>query len=223
MNFAVITTYSFDPETVVHLFEREDSAKDFLRKSYEEELRIDTQENGFDSEGRISEEGWYASITNHFNDHDDITEFRIGYVRDSKTESAASRLTSQNSCQDKEGAALQYALENLQKQELTPSRGQDIEAEDILTGILMGAVKFVTDRNTGYGTVCSIGDDWFYFGGQTAEEESPEEYLRNVPLSDTINSILEVLDVFGMCRDTADEYAYYASVLKEAKAKAMAL
>lgn len=77
MKYAVITTYSFDSETNVCLFNDEKKAKNFLCKNYEEELRIDREENEWDSKGSISEDGWYAKITNHFADHDDVTEFRI--------------------------------------------------------------------------------------------------------------------------------------------------
>ena len=80
MNYAVIFTYSFDDETVVYLFENEESAKQFLKEAYEEELRIDTDENGWESYGDIQEDGWYAVIHTRFNDHIDKTEFRIGTI-----------------------------------------------------------------------------------------------------------------------------------------------
>ena len=74
----VVTTYSFDRETPVKLFESDKEAEEYLRKMYEEELRIDREENGYDTEGMIEDDGSYAKIINHFPDHDDITEFRIG-------------------------------------------------------------------------------------------------------------------------------------------------
>ena len=80
MNYAVVFTYSFDDEMAVYLFEDESSAKDFLISSYEEELRIDKEENGRNPIGVLSDDGWYAKITTPFFDHEDITEFRIGCV-----------------------------------------------------------------------------------------------------------------------------------------------
>lgn len=74
----VVTTYSFDRETPVKLFESDKEAEEYLRKIYEEELRIDREENGYDTEGMIENDGSYAKIINHFPDRDDITEFRIG-------------------------------------------------------------------------------------------------------------------------------------------------
>ena len=43
--------------------------------------------------------------------------------------------------------------------------------------------SFITDPNMGYGTVCKIGDYWFYFGGITAEEMEPDEYVKVADLS----------------------------------------
>ena len=83
MSYAVIFTYSFDNEVAVYLFETEEEAKNFLANSYKEELRIDTEENEWNSEGTISEDGWYAKIENYFGDEGSepcVTEFRIGNI-----------------------------------------------------------------------------------------------------------------------------------------------
>lgn len=80
MNYAVVFTYSFDDDVAVYLFEDESSAIDFLVSSYKEELRIDKEENGWNSIGMLSDDGWYAKITSSFFDHEDVTEFRIGRV-----------------------------------------------------------------------------------------------------------------------------------------------
>ena len=80
MNYAVVFTYSFDDDVAVYLFENELSAKDFLMSSYAEELRIDVEENRWDSVGVLSDGGWYAKITTSFHDHEDTTEIRIGCV-----------------------------------------------------------------------------------------------------------------------------------------------
>lgn len=82
MNYAVIYTYSFDDDVAVYLFETEEEAVAFLKSSYEEELRIDIEENGWVSSGEISDDGWYARIeTSSLRCQDvDVTEFRIGNV-----------------------------------------------------------------------------------------------------------------------------------------------
>ena len=83
MSYAVIFTYSFDNEVAVYLFETEEEAKDFLKSSYKEELRIDIEENEWHSEGIISKDGWYATIENYYGDKGSepaVTEFRIGNI-----------------------------------------------------------------------------------------------------------------------------------------------
>lgn len=80
MNYAVIFTYSFDRECPVYLFQTEDEAITFLRDSFNEEVRIDTEENEWNVDSEISEDGRYVKITDHFRDHDDVTEMRIGSI-----------------------------------------------------------------------------------------------------------------------------------------------
>ena len=79
-SYAVIFTYSFDDEVVVYLFDTEKEATDFLVASFQEEKRIDEEENGWNPECWLSEDRWQATITNRFFDHEDVTEFRIGRV-----------------------------------------------------------------------------------------------------------------------------------------------
>ena len=80
VGYAVIFSYSFDDDVVVYLFESEKSAAAFLKESYSEELRIDVEENGWDAVGHITDDGWYAEISNYFQDHVDTTVFRIGRI-----------------------------------------------------------------------------------------------------------------------------------------------
>lgn len=80
MDYALIISYSFDEDVVVYLFPTEEEAVSALRGSYEKELRIDTEENGWNSVGEISESGLYAKITIPFADHEDVTEFRVGNI-----------------------------------------------------------------------------------------------------------------------------------------------
>ena len=80
MNYAVIFNYSFDDETPVYLFSTEEEAINFLIENYQEELRIDLEENEGNSIGEIQSDNRYARITTHFKDRDDITEMRVGNI-----------------------------------------------------------------------------------------------------------------------------------------------
>lgn len=79
-SYAVIFTYDFDDDVAVYLFSDEEKARTFLRENFEREVEIDTEENGYDTESYIREDGWYAKIINHFDDHDDVTEYRVGII-----------------------------------------------------------------------------------------------------------------------------------------------
>lgn len=83
----------------------------------------------------------------------------------------------------------------------------------IRDGIRAKLIRFVTDPNLESGTVCRIGDNWFYFGGMTAEELSPEEYVANVPVEDTVSDIYATLEAFRQDEEYADEYNYYYHAL----------
>lgn len=87
-----------------------------------------------------------------------------------------------------------------------------ITKEMIKHGIENGKITF---KNKDDGTVCSIGQNWFYFGGQTADENTQEEYLKVVPMDDIIDSIYDTLSDFYTVPEFRDEYFYYYFVLKE--------
>lgn len=80
MNYAVIFRYTFDEEVAVYLFATEDEAKKFLRESFEEEVRIDMEENGWDTNAYIDEDGRSAAIFNRFSDRTDVTYMDIGNI-----------------------------------------------------------------------------------------------------------------------------------------------
>lgn len=44
-----------------------------------------------------------------------------------------------------------------------------ITKDMIEKGMKCGAVLLTVDPNANFGTVCTIGNGWFYFGGETAE------------------------------------------------------
>ena len=79
-NFAVIVTFSYDPQVSVLLFEEWADAMEFVKKDILEEYRIDIEENEFDSEYVIYEDEGRAVLTTHGNDSTFVTEWRIGDV-----------------------------------------------------------------------------------------------------------------------------------------------
>lgn len=56
-----------------------------------------------------------------------------------------------------------------------------ITEDMVREGIRNGSVRFVRDPNMDHGTVCQIGDNWFYFGHLKAEELDPDEYVKATP------------------------------------------
>lgn len=90
-----------------------------------------------------------------------------------------------------------------------------ITPEMISKGIELGFVQFIKDPNADHGTVCLIGNYWFYFGGLTGEENDPEDFINCTLMSDNINSIIDTLDDFRKQDETKDEYAYYLAYLNE--------
>ncbi len=92
-----------------------------------------------------------------------------------------------------------------------------ITKEMIKSGIKAGLITFVPTPNADHGTVCKIGDNWFYFGGTEGEKYSPEEYTKNVPDDDIIDEIFEALESFRQDGkyDVVfwDHYNYYWHIL----------
>ena len=85
----------------------------------------------------------------------------------------------------------------------------------IAKGYDAGIVRII-DSPHGDGAVCQIGDNWFYFGGQTAERETAASYVRAVPRDDIVRSIYEVLEDFRRESGTfGNEYMYYEAILRE--------
>lgn len=78
--YAVTFRYGFDRDTATYLFCDEEAAKKFLRDNFNQEVRIDIAENGWDTISEISDDGWEAKITNRFVDHDDIMELFISPI-----------------------------------------------------------------------------------------------------------------------------------------------
>ena len=79
-NHAVIVTFSYDSQVSVLLFEDWERSLEFIKNDVEREYNIDTKENGWDSEYVIFEDEGRAVLTTHFDDRDDIVEWRIGTI-----------------------------------------------------------------------------------------------------------------------------------------------
>lgn len=92
-----------------------------------------------------------------------------------------------------------------------------ITKEMIRDGIRHRDIILVLDPNMDSGTVCRIGTYWFYFGGETAEEMQPEEYLRYVPMEDIVDEVFTALEEIKKARILRDEYKYYEAYLAEQK------
>lgn len=96
-----------------------------------------------------------------------------------------------------------------------------ITKEKIRNGIAKGIIRFIVEPGNievgiKTGTVCAIGEYWFYFGGQTAENESPDEFLKNADIEEVIDSIFAVLEDFRRDEDSfGAEYTYYEAILDE--------
>lgn len=90
-----------------------------------------------------------------------------------------------------------------------------ITMQMIANGIQNDKILFVTDPNTDSGTVCKIGEYWFYFGGVEAEEQNPVEYLCNTGLRDVISEVYDTLIAFEDTPELADEWNYYYSILSK--------
>lgn len=92
-----------------------------------------------------------------------------------------------------------------------------ITKEMLKSGIKAKLVTFAEDPNSDHGTVCRIGDGWFYFGGTEAEMCSPEEYIKNVPEESIVDEIFDLLESFRKEGkddiDFREEYDYYWHIL----------
>ena len=74
--YAVVFTYSFSQDCAVYLFEMEQAAKDFLKENFDEEVRIEVQENKHSPYAYLSDDGWYGEII----DNGDSAYYHIARV-----------------------------------------------------------------------------------------------------------------------------------------------
>ncbi len=74
----VTITYSFDSEVVAVVFDDYKKACDFIKEDFENEKRIDVEENEYDIDEELTfcEEG-FATLTTNYNDDVGTTTWRI--------------------------------------------------------------------------------------------------------------------------------------------------
>lgn len=80
-----------------------------------------------------------------------------------------------------------------------------------MTGLELGIIKLIKNPQFKTGTVCQIGEHWFYFGGETADEYEPVEFWRVTSPNDIIREITESIN--NLPDET--EYSYYKAFLSE--------
>lgn len=90
-----------------------------------------------------------------------------------------------------------------------------ITREIVVKGYETGLIRLILSPN-GDGIACKIGDNWFFFGGETAEEYNRvEDFIAEIPKDTIIDEIFEVLEAFSEEDDGLDEYLYYKYYLEE--------
>lgn len=85
----------------------------------------------------------------------------------------------------------------------------------IRDGLANEVIRLIIDPIMGTGTVCEIGDGWFYFGGITTEGMRPEDVAIEIPEDDIIDEIYNALEDFRTDDVFSDEYEYYRTFLEE--------
>lgn len=86
-----------------------------------------------------------------------------------------------------------------------------ITERTIMTGLELGIIKLIKNPQFETGTVCQIGEHWFYFGGETADEYEPDEFWSVTSPNDIIREITESINNLP----DKTEYSYYKAFLSE--------
>ncbi len=83
--YIVVVSYSFDGERPLWIFDTEEEAIDCIRTQFEEEKRIEIEENeralGYDLRCVIDDDGYYAKIEVDFRNRVEVTEWTIGSIQ----------------------------------------------------------------------------------------------------------------------------------------------
>lgn len=93
----------------------------------------------------------------------------------------------------------------------------DLSLKDLVKlGYEQGLVKLVCKIHPYEGIVCTIGDFWFFFGGETAEGySSVEDFKKDIPEESFLTDIYNTLKNFEKCAHLSDEYQYCITYIKE--------
>lgn len=111
--------------------------------------------------------------------------------------------------------ALNEVAKVIDKDLSIPIKADKITREMVVKGYETGLIRLILSPN-GDGIACKIGDNWFYFGGQTAEEYNRvEDFVAEIPKDTIIDEIFEVLEAFSEENDGLDEHWYYKYYLDE--------
>lgn len=90
-----------------------------------------------------------------------------------------------------------------------------ITKEDVKRGYENGAVSFCKDHWND-DVVCQIGfgicSNWFYFGGEDAEDTTPTQFLDEVGVDNALEWVTNALND-SIKEIDEDEYAFYEAVL----------
>lgn len=91
-----------------------------------------------------------------------------------------------------------------------------ITKDIIRQGLSSGYIKLINCPQSTAETVCQINNNWFYFGGQTAEGLLPEDYKKVVPFESIVDEIYNTLEAFRQSDwdEYKEEYAMYESYLR---------
>lgn len=83
-------------------------------------------------------------------------------------------------------------------------------------GIKYHLIRFINDPSVGSGTVCAIGDNWFYFGGELVENINSNELFDFFTENEIVDFVFNVFE--SLCKseneEAIDEYQYYYSYLR---------
>lgn len=85
----------------------------------------------------------------------------------------------------------------------------------VRVGIKENLIRFVSNPDSVTGTVCEIGDEWFYFGNAETEKKTPTEYLAGTTSDEIVVDVFQTLNDMREQEALSDDYAYYESVIRD--------
>lgn len=121
-----------------------------------------------------------------------------------------------NFLQNYEYEETQFIYEKaIKERKLLSEHELKITREMVRKGLSSGYIVLANIPESANETVCKIGENWFFFGGLTAEGLTPEEYRKAVPFEDIVNEIYDTLEAFRQSNldEFKDEYNYYETFL----------